>query len=81
MLLGWADGTEAQKEVRPEDYPPPPRHAEVVETFGKVVENMSDLVNVSVRFVGIPDAQTAPQQLERAERVHQVREEIARLPV
>ncbi|GMK56557.1 hypothetical protein CspeluHIS016_0303970 [Cutaneotrichosporon spelunceum] len=59
----------AQQEVRAEDYPPPPRYGQVVETFRKVVENMSELV------------ETAPQQLERAKRVHHVREEISRLPV
>ncbi|BEJ13543.1 hypothetical protein CspHIS471_0307170 [Cutaneotrichosporon sp. HIS471] len=60
---------DAQREVRAEDYPPPPRYGEVVDTFRKVVDNVSELVK------------TAPQQLERAERVHQVREEISRLPV
>ncbi|CAK9783291.1 hypothetical protein CC85DRAFT_282035 [Cutaneotrichosporon oleaginosum] len=60
---------DAQKEVRTEDYPPPPRYGEVVDTFHKVIENLSELV------------ETAPKQLERAERVHQVRDEISRLPV
>ncbi|RSH78215.1 uncharacterized protein EHS24_002676 [Apiotrichum porosum] len=54
--------------IRPEDVPPPPRHAEVLETWGKTVANFSNLATI------------APEQLARAERVQAVQEEIARLP-
>lgn len=34
------------RKVEPEDVPPPPRHAEVANTFGEVVENMKVLAEV-----------------------------------
>lgn len=38
----------AARKVEPEDVPPPPRHQEVVETFGKAVDNLKELVEVGL---------------------------------
>jgi hypothetical protein len=71
-----------------EDIPPPPRHAEVVETFNTLASNLAELASVS-RHPGpglaIQDGwsrvrtdspQSAPAQLARAQRAKAVQEEI-----
>lgn len=80
LLKVWDEhNLTAASDIREEDVPTPPRHAEVVDTFATVVGNLSDLAKVCSN-VGFSDAQTAPDQLERAKRVLVVQKEIARLP-
>ena len=65
------------------DIPKPPRHAETIKTFQQVVENISELATVCQTLSPWHDArsrQNVPQQLSRAQRAANVREEIANLP-
>jgi hypothetical protein len=71
-----------------EDIPPPPRHAEVVETFNTLASNLAELASVSTyvwpchgvhgsQFCVTTDPlQSAPAQLARAQRAKAVQEEI-----
>lgn len=81
---------EGKAQKKSEPIPEPPRHAEVVQTFNKVVENISELSSVSTELKVPQNAsgpallistQTLPDQLSRANRAQNVRTEIANLPL
>ncbi|KAK1921956.1 hypothetical protein DB88DRAFT_375306 [Papiliotrema laurentii] len=65
---GDDEDEQGRKVKKAADIPKPPRHAETIKTFQQVVENISEL------------ATNVPQQLSRAQRAANVREEIANLP-
>lgn len=68
----------AKPNVRPEDIVSPPRHAEVLDAFTKVVEDLTDMAEVCLFPKTTLTMQTAPQQLARTQRVQVVQEQLQR---
>ncbi|GFZ48756.1 hypothetical protein JCM24511_06505 [Saitozyma sp. JCM 24511] len=64
MWLPEGEDEDTGPKKKAEDIPPPPRHAEVVETFKTLASNLAEL------------ASSAPAQLARAQRAKAVQEEI-----